>query len=163
MSTDAMKRPIHKIGPTYLLGLYREVTRSSERPSNVRLCEFLNRLIHNRLLVEIDIDNDPPASHHVHALLRAAADALVANEPTWVSAEALARDNKALRRLLALRVAGPALYMDDGELSDASERPVIDFKRMSVADIESALCQRAANRIKAAQKGTQDDSIADPH
>ena len=38
------------------------------------------------------------------------------------------KENKLLRELLAYRVAGAALYHDDGELQDNSEIPTIDFK-----------------------------------
>jgi hypothetical protein len=53
-----------------------------------------------------------------------------------------------LRRLLAMRVAGAMLYTDDGELSDGTEHPAIDFLRHSPEEIESLLRRRA--ELKAA-------------
>ncbi len=51
----------------------------------------------------------------------------------------LKAENKLLRRMLALRVAGAGLYMDDGEMSDSTVDPAIDFKRDSVGAIEGKL------------------------
>lgn len=56
--------------------------------------------------------------------------------------EMLLKENALLRKLLALRVAGAMLYTDDGELSDASSAPYIDFKRDSAEDIEKMLLER---------------------
>lgn len=53
-----------------------------------------------------------------------------------------------LRRLLAMRVAGAMLYTDDGELSDGTEHPAIDFLRNSPEEIEALLRRRA--ELKAA-------------
>lgn len=165
MESNPMNKPVHKIGRTFLLGLYRQYTRSTETPGNVRLCTFLNRLIdQSKLLLDIDQLNDPTPPVHVQTMLGVAAEQVVYDDPTWIPSETLAADNKHLRRLLALQVAGSSLYMDDGELSDASVHPVIDFKRMSVSDIEAALRRRGMNRLKAATaitgEGVPDASVA---
>lgn len=55
----------------------------------------------------------------------------------------LRRENRELRVLLAVRVSGPTLYTDDGELSDCSEWSHIDYKRDTPEQIERALQQRA--------------------
>jgi len=47
-----------------------------------------------------------------------------------------------LRRLLAIRVSGAALYGDDGELQDSSVRPFIDFLRDSPDEISAKLIER---------------------
>ena len=52
-----------------------------------------------------------------------------------------------LRFMLAVRVAGSALYGDDGELQDNSTYPQIDFKRDSVEEIESKLIERGTRRF----------------
>jgi hypothetical protein len=59
----------------------------------------------------------------------------------------LRKENRLLRRLLAIRVAGALLYTDDGELSDATAAPAIDFRRDPAEQIEAALMER--NRRKA--------------
>ena len=57
------------------------------------------------------------------------------------------RDEILLRRLLAFRVTSPALlYTDDGELSDASARPLIDFLRDSPQEIQAKLIERNHGR-----------------
>ncbi len=73
-----------------------------------------------------------------------------------------------LRRLLAMRVAGAMLYTDDGELSDGTEHPAIDFLRHSPEEIESLLRRRA--ELKAAiatltppESGGQGDGYAALH
>lgn len=53
-----------------------------------------------------------------------------------------ALENVQLRRLLACTYSGARLYMDDGELSDSSTLPFIDFKRDSATDIEHKMLQR---------------------
>lgn len=58
-------------------------------------------------------------------------------------------DEQTLRRLLALAYSGSNLYRDDGELQDGSERPVIDYKRDSVAELERKICLRGAARLAA--------------
>lgn len=55
-------------------------------------------------------------------------------------------DERHLRRLLCACVAGPTAYMDDGEASDCSEQPHIDFLLDSPSQIEQALHDRAINR-----------------
>ena len=51
-----------------------------------------------------------------------------------------------LRKLLAVRVAGAALYTDDGELQDNSQIPAIDFYRDSLQEIERKLKERAVRK-----------------
>lgn len=51
-------------------------------------------------------------------------------------------DEHLLRLMLAIRVAGPTLYADDGELQDNSVQPFIDFKRDSAKEIERKLMER---------------------
>jgi len=51
-----------------------------------------------------------------------------------------------LRRLLAMRVAGPMLYTDDGELSDGTVHPVIDFLRFTPEQIEDAFRLRSTSK-----------------
>jgi len=52
-------------------------------------------------------------------------------------------DERRLRRLLALRVGMPGLYLDDGEASAQEHGISIDFMREPVADIDAKL--RALN------------------
>lgn len=56
-------------------------------------------------------------------------------------------ENWLLRQMLALRVGGPHLYTDDGELQDNSEHPAIDFKRDSAELIRQKLIQRAERKL----------------
>ena len=52
-------------------------------------------------------------------------------------------ENRALRRLLAVRVSGASLYTDDGELQDNSQHPCIDYYFDSPAEIHRKLQKRA--------------------
>lgn len=56
-------------------------------------------------------------------------------------------ENKQLRRMLAVAYSGHSLYTDDGEFSCAKEHPWIDFKRMSVEQIEQCVRQRSLNAL----------------
>lgn len=49
---------------------------------------------------------------------------------------------RALRELLAIHVAGASLYTDDGELSDYSVHPSIDFLRDTPEQIKAKLIER---------------------
>ena len=60
-------------------------------------------------------------------------------------------DIRALRRMLAMRVGGATLYVDDGELSDASDTPAIDFRRDSPELIRLKLQDRALLAMDDAQ------------
>jgi hypothetical protein len=74
---------------------------------------------------------------------------------TWAAAREAAAlaENKALRALLAYRVAGAMLYRDDGEMSDSTQHPSIDFKRDSAEDIEAKLRQRMrANYLRTVEE-----------
>ena len=61
----------------------------------------------------------------------------------------LEEDNRILRELLALRVAGMLLYGDDGELQDTTEQPWIDFRRDSAQAIRRKLHERAVRKLQA--------------
>ena len=61
----------------------------------------------------------------------------------------LIAENKLLRRRLAVRTCSASLYNDDGELSDASVFPFIDFKRDTAEEIEKNLRQRDLDRYQA--------------
>jgi hypothetical protein len=63
----------------------------------------------------------------------------------------LVRENRILRELLAIRVAGALLYADDGELQDSTAIPHIDFKRDDAEVIESKLMQRGRQALVALQ------------
>lgn len=69
------------------------------------------------------------------------------------------QENVILRELLAFRVAGGLLYHDDGELSDASEWPHIDFKRDSALEIELKLRERG---IRSLLESPQDHGRPNP-
>lgn len=57
-------------------------------------------------------------------------------------------DERALRRLLAVRVAMPHTYYDDGEASGQEHGISIDFMREPVADIEAKLLALNVARIE---------------
>lgn len=63
-----------------------------------------------------------------------------------LSYEQLVRDNRYLRELLAVQVAGNALYTDDGDLTDSSRTPMIDFANHTPEQIATALRRRAKLR-----------------
>ena len=65
---------------------------------------------------------------------------------------ALRKDVEQLRRMLAVRVAGSALYSDDGELNDCRTLPYIDFKRDTVQAIEDKLNARGLTALAAAER-----------
>lgn len=64
-----------------------------------------------------------------------------------------ANENALLRRLLAVRVAGPALYHDDGELQDNSVQPFIDFVHDPARTIQEKLQERGRRQLEARQHG----------
>lgn len=68
-------------------------------------------------------------------------------------------ENRILRRLLALRVAGPALYVDDDELQDNSAQPFIDFKRDSAEEIERKIIERGRRQL---EQGARACSVSPP-
>ena len=59
----------------------------------------------------------------------------------------MARHQRHLRRLLAVRVSMPRTYYDDGEAQGQEHGIVIDFMREPVADIDAKL--RALNVARA--------------
>jgi hypothetical protein len=62
--------------------------------------------------------------------------------------EALDKENKIFRRLLAMSYSGPSLYHDDGELQDNSAAPFIDFRNDSAEEIEEKIHIRGLNALK---------------
>ena len=63
-------------------------------------------------------------------------------------------DERALRRLLAARVAMPHTYYDDGEAQGQEHGIVIDFMREPVAGIDAKLCTLNLARAMAAENKT---------
>jgi hypothetical protein len=62
---------------------------------------------------------------------------------------AVEKDADKLRMLLGVVIAGPTLYTDDGECSDASRFPIIDFLRDTPEQIAAALRLRGlAKEVK---------------
>jgi len=61
-----------------------------------------------------------------------------------------------LRELLAIRIAGAALYRDDGELQDNSVRPFIDFLRDTPEVIEAKVIDRAMRALETRERRLQD-------
>jgi len=57
--------------------------------------------------------------------------------------------NNGWRVSLALAYSGAKLYTDDGELSDSSAHPFIDYRRDSYAEIKAAIEQRGMNWLMA--------------
>lgn len=73
-------------------------------------------------------------------------------------------DERQWRELLAIRVAGPMLYTDDGELSDTTTEPCIDFLRDSADTIACKLADRARAALAAQGQGENahpDDAAVD--
>jgi hypothetical protein len=68
-------------------------------------------------------------------------------------------DERQIRRILCAAIAGPRAYMDDGEASDCSEVPHIDFLRMTPYQIEQALRARGLNRLAKAPETEQRRSL----
>jgi len=76
------------------------------------------------------------------------------NQSEWFSVGLaiadLTEENKQLRIMLALAYSGASgLYTDDGEFSDGSTWPNIDFKRMSAATIQDCIRKRSLEQLKA--------------
>ena len=65
----------------------------------------------------------------------------------------LKAENKLLRVILALRAGRPGMYHDDGELSDATMHPFIDFKRDSAEEIEAKLMERGRKTLASYREG----------
>ncbi len=69
---------------------------------------------------------------------------LLSKMVTWdISGVNIHQENRDLREILAHRIGGVLLYTDDGELSDGSMLPVIDFRRDTPQNIRRALRRRA--------------------
>lgn len=66
-------------------------------------------------------------------------------------------DERQWRELLAIRVAGPMLYTDDGELSDATAVPYIDFLRDSADTIARKLADRSRAALAAQGQGEPEE------
>ena len=69
----------------------------------------------------------------------------------------LERGDRILRTLLAYRTC-PMLYRDDGELSDCSAHPFIDFKRDTAEAIQDKLQQRSLAKWKEQSEPTEHPS-----
>jgi hypothetical protein len=67
--------------------------------------------------------------------------------------ESQAGGDKLLRRMLCAATCGATAYMDDGEASDSSVHPGIDFLRDSPEAIQTYLQQRGAARWAESQAG----------
>lgn len=78
-----------------------------------------------------------------------------------VRMEELMTENKKLRFLLACRVAGSTLYGDDGELSDCSEHPFIDFKRDDPDTLQAKLITRNQKRLAANPNAANAEVVID--
>ena len=63
-------------------------------------------------------------------------------------AERAEAENRALRRLLAVRVSGASLYTDDGGLEDNSKPPFIDYYLDSPAVIHCKLQERERSELR---------------
>jgi hypothetical protein len=77
-----------------------------------------------------------------------AASSSLSSEPNGLSG--VEKENRTLRRMLALSYAGGMLYGDDGELQDNREFPLIDFKRDTVEQIDAKMTERAMKQLIAA-------------
>lgn len=66
-------------------------------------------------------------------------------------ANQLKEENTKLRALVAILFSGSKLYGDDGELSDCSKMPFIDYKRDSVELIAFKIQQRRIQEYEASQ------------
>lgn len=65
-----------------------------------------------------------------------------------------------LRWLLAKTYSGAKLYHDDGEMSDSSAHPAIDFLRDAWEDIESKMLARLTARCTHSPKVVVTDALA---
>ena len=61
--------------------------------------------------------------------------------------EPMTNDERILRELVAFNCSGFNLYRDDGELSDCSEVPHIDYMRDSPKEIKEKLRVRRVNEF----------------
>jgi hypothetical protein len=67
----------------------------------------------------------------------------------------MSNSERKLRTLLAINIAGARLYADDGELSDSSQSPSIDFLREDPEVIAEKLRMRGQNSLKRQYDGTE--------
>jgi hypothetical protein len=66
--------------------------------------------------------------------------------------DTLAKENRALRRMLCAVYAGSAAYMDDGEAQDNRTLPFINFMVDTPAQIQAAMLQRGMNKLQEAKQ-----------
>lgn len=78
---------------------------------------------------------------------------MLAKMVTWdISNVNIHQENRELRDLLATQIGGMGLYRDDGELSDSSEHPPIDFRRDTPGLIKRCLIRRGELKREAQKK-----------
>lgn len=70
-------------------------------------------------------------------------------------------DERHLRRMLCAVCCGPLAYMDDGEASDASVLPVIDFMREPAIVIDSKLRERGLRKLAEQRRASAGAAVQD--
>ena len=71
-------------------------------------------------------------------------------------------DERMLHRMLCSAYCGPTAYTDDGEASDSSMHPAIDFMRMPPEQIRQLIIERNTAKWKATQDSQQAEKVATP-
>lgn len=133
--------------------LFREFVGSDQDLTTKQIESFMDRVLDASVLnccviqdahwdVERNDDSEYLRPVETYHSLRSKTEEYVRQHPEERQ-NSLPNENAILRRLLAIRVGGTALYTDDGELQDSSVMPAIDFKRDSAIEIERKLIERA--------------------
>lgn len=105
--------------------------------------------------IKLDVPQAPEEKNpHINGINRILEEYFNMHRPEDRSKESLVREIRRLRTMVAFsHCKNGLIYGDDGELSDNSERPAIDYRRDSIDTIESSLRLRADRRAYIAHKG----------
>ena len=105
-----------------------------------------NTLVADNFIWELMLDvPHAPEEHnpHINGIDQVIDEYFNMHRPEEQSSAVLAREVRTLRRLFGTVNSSGLLYTDDGELSDSSKTPAIDYRRDSLATIQAKLKRRA--------------------
>jgi len=127
--------------------------------SNAEVLDFIprfNAVEADNFIWEIKLDvPHAPEEHnpHVNGIDLIIDEYFNMHHPEEQSSAVLAREVRTLRRLFGTVNSHGLLYTDDGEMSDSSQTPAIDYRRDSLATIQAKLKRRAERAAYYKQHG----------
>lgn len=122
--------------------------------TNSEALEFIpqfNTLVADNFIWELKLDvPHAPEEHnpHINGIDRVIDEYFNMHRAEEQHPAILAKQIRSLRLMIAIQQSKGVLYLDDGEVSDNSERPAIDYRRDSYSTIKSKLMQRVKTRVQ---------------